>query len=359
VVIAGGGTGGHVFPALALADELVRALPDASVLFIGSAGGLEGQLVPQHGYDLELLPSRKLRGAGAVDRLAALSRLPLAVLSAGRALRRHLPDVVVGLGGFNSAPVVLAATATRVPVVLLEQNAVPGVTNRLLAHLSTRVVIAFRRAAHHLPADRSVLLGNPVRRSVAELARQPLERGNGPPCLLVLGGSQGASPVNALVLAAAPVLKQAFPDLRMIHQAGPADADTAARRYAELGVDAEVIAFIDDMAGVYRRADLVVGRSGATTLAELAIVGLPAVLIPYPHAADDHQAENAAELVEAGAAIMVRQETLNGPDLGRKLVALLSDRERLQSMGAAMKTCGHPDAAEAIVELVRSFRFRD
>jgi UDP-N-acetylglucosamine--N-acetylmuramyl-(pentapeptide) pyrophosphoryl-undecaprenol N-acetylglucosamine transferase len=377
ILIAGGGTGGHVFPALALADQLKATAPEVELLFVGSVGGMEERLVPAHGYELEVLRVDKLRGGSAAARLAALARLPLALAAAWRLLRRFSPQVVVGLGGYASAPVVLAALARKVPTVLLEQNAVPGTVNRLLARLGRRrpgrhagppfpraprptgplVVTSFRRAARHLPIERTLLLGNPVRRSLLDVLAASPEKGGAAderPGLLVLGGSQGARAVNELVCAAAPRVLERVPGLRIVHQTGTADLEWVRQRYSDAGLQERVTAeaFIEEMGPAYRQASLVLGRSGATTLAELCVAGLPALLVPYPFAADDHQAENAAELVEAGGALMVRQSELDAARLEHVLCELLLDAPRLKEMGRAMRRCGRPDAAAAIADLL-------
>jgi len=350
VVIAGGGTGGHVFPALALADGLMQRRPDSELLFVGSVGGLEQRLVPQRGYQLELLHSGKLRGMGPLSRLTALASLLPATARAVRLLRRFSPDVVVGLGGYASAPVVVAAGLLRLPVVLLEQNATPGTVNRGLARLARVVVVAHGEAARHLPAGKARLLGNPIRPELVRALEQPGEPG--PPTLLVLGGSQGAHAVNELMVGVAARLVESIPDLRIHHQCGAADHRWVEEAYAKIGPRARVDPFVEEMGPALRCATLMLGRSGATTLAELCVAGLPALLIPYPHATDDHQAANAAELVQAGGALMRRQESLTEQTLACLLVGLLQDPERLERMGRAMKSCGRPHAADEIARML-------
>lgn len=357
VVIAGGGTGGHVFPALALADQLVACDPRTKLLFVGSVGGLEERLVPAGGYPLELLRVKKVRGVGGASRLLALGSLPLVTLSAWRTLARFSPDVVVGVGGYASAPVVLASIPLRVPVVLLEQNAIPGTVNRLLARLADTVVISFRRAARYLPAQRTLLLGNPVRPELVAASGLDEDRptaGADSSCLLVLGGSQGARAINQMVTENAAALFSGVPGLRIIHQTGPADLAWVRQCYERSGLAArvQVEAFVEEMAVAYKRADLALCRSGATTLAELCVAGVPAVLIPYPYAADDHQAANAEDLVNAGGAVMVRQEALGGAGLVTLLTELMSDRDRMDRMGRAMRSSGHPEAASTIARLL-------
>lgn len=351
VIIAGGGTGGHVFPGLALADALRQLAPGCGLLFVGSVGGLEQRVVPAAGYRIELLRSAKLRGMGPAGRIVAVASLLPATARAAVLVRRFAPSVVVGVGGYASAPVVLAAVALGVPVVLLEQNAVPGTVTRGLARLAKMVITSFGEAARYLPRGRVLQLGNPVRPEVLrELEAAGVREGG--PRLLVLGGSQGARAVNRLVTAAAPALVREVPALQICHQTGPADRDWVEGAYREAGVAAEVVAFIDSMGPALVGASLVVGRSGATTLAELCAAGVPAVLIPYPHAADDHQARNAEELVAAGGAVMLRQGALDSDELARVLAGLLGDRERLERMGLAMRGCGNPRAAFDIASLL-------
>ena len=357
MIIAGGGTGGHVFPALALASQLEQDHPGAEVLLVGSVGGLEQRLVPASGHRLELLRVGKLRGTGLLNRARTMAGLPLAVASAAGLLRRFKPDVVVGVGGYASAPVVLAAAPLGLPVVLLEQNSVPGGTNRALAQMARRVVLSFGQTIRHFPAHKTALLGNPVRPELLQALQaadaQPAADARGP-CLLVLGGSQGARAVNQLVADAAPALFELVPGLRLVHQTGGADHPEVAGRYQRAGLAAEAVPFIDDMTAAYLAADLVLGRSGATTVAELGVTGLPAVLVPYPFAVDDHQALNTEDLVAAGGALMRRQEQLTASGLAGLLGELLADPQRLRRMGAAARGCGFPDAAKHVAALVAS-----
>ncbi|MBK8481234.1 MAG: undecaprenyldiphospho-muramoylpentapeptide beta-N-acetylglucosaminyltransferase [Proteobacteria bacterium] len=355
VLIAGGGSGGHVFPALAVAQALRAAEPAAGILFVG-AEGLERELVPAHGFELVQLPAGRLKGATTMGRLRTLARLPPALLRARALLRDFAPQVVVGVGGYASGPLVAAAALARLPVLLLEQNAIPGLTNRLLARCATHVVVAFTEAARRLPAGRAALLGNPLRPELVAALQQPRE----PPgagvgrSLLVLGGSQGARALNEAISAAAPRLAGALPALLITHQTGPADASWVAERYQRAGVAARVEPFIEDMAKAYRGADLVLSRAGATTIAELRVAGLPAVLVPYPHAADDHQTANGSELAQTGAALLLPQGALNPDDLAALLAALLNDPPRLASMSQAMRAAARPEAAAAVVRLIRA-----
>lgn len=360
VLLAGGGTGGHVFPAIAVAEELVADDPATSVLFVGAQGGLEERLVPAAGFPLELLAVGKLQGAGWLQRLRTLQGLPPAVWQALTIVRRFDPQIVVGVGGYASGPLALAATIARRPLVLLEQNAVAGATNRVLARLARQVVTSFpgtRGLAPGVPR----CLGNPLRRElVARLAsRRPLDKVAGRPGrLLIVGGSQGARRLNELGVEVLPALAPELGGLELIHQTGAADQEQVSAAYAQANFPARVEAFIDDMAEVYRWADLVLCRAGATTLAELTVAGLPAVLVPYPHAANDHQAENAREAVEAGGAIMIRQHEIDAERLSRTLKGLLADQPRLSRMTRGMRSCARPQAATHVVKLLRELARR-
>lgn len=352
-MIAGGGTGGHVFPALAVAQALRAHDPAARLVFVG-ADGLERELVPAHGFELIQLPAGRLKGASTLARLRTLARVLPAVRRARRLLREFAPQVVVGVGGYASGPVVAAAALARIPVLLLEQNAVPGLTNRLLARFAAQVVVAFPQAADRLPRGRAILLGNPLRQALVAALQRPRDPpGTGPGRhLLVLGGSQGARALNEAITRAARQLAGALPALLITHQTGPADASWVAARYQQAGVAVRVEPFIQDMAEVYCKADLVLSRSGATTLAELTVAGLPAVLVPYPHAADDHQTANARELAQAGAAVLLPQAELDPGGLASLLAALLDDPSRLAAMSRAMRAAARPEAAAAVVRLV-------
>jgi UDP-N-acetylglucosamine--N-acetylmuramyl-(pentapeptide) pyrophosphoryl-undecaprenol N-acetylglucosamine transferase len=360
VAIAGGGTGGHVFPALALAEELSRGDDPCELLFVGSAGGLEEKLVPPAGHRLVLLRVGRLKGADARSRLRTLSSLPAAVLRAASHLADFSPDAVVGVGGFASGPVVIAAALARRPIVLLEQNSIPGVTNRVLSRLADRVVVAFERSARYLPRGRAVLLGNPVRRDFLE-ARALKEAGRGGGGagrrLLVLGGSQGARALNELATRALPEVAARLAasgiGLEVVHQSGAADAAWVEASYREAGLAAEVHPFISEMAPALSRADLVLGRAGATTIAELSVVGVPAFFVPYPFAADDHQAENAATLARSGCALWERQGALNPGGIAATLSELLADGGRLDEMAEKMRAAALPDAARDAAALVR------
>jgi UDP-N-acetylglucosamine--N-acetylmuramyl-(pentapeptide) pyrophosphoryl-undecaprenol N-acetylglucosamine transferase len=352
LLIAGGGTGGHLYPGIAVAEEVVRR--GGQVLFVGTSRGLEARAVPAAGYALELLEVSGLKRVGLTAVLRGLFRLPKAFFRSLSILRRFRPDVVLGVGGYASGPLVLAAALWGYPTTIQEQNSVPGITNRILSRLVRIVVVAFDEARRFFPAGKCETIGNPVRSKLVATLAAGADNGeqSGPLRVLVVGGSQGARAVNDLVLAAVEVLvnNRALPAL--VHQTGPSDLDRCRERYRALGVAdrVDVRPFIDDMASEYHRSSLAVARAGALTLAELAIAGRPAILIPLPTAADDHQSKNAARFAEAGAAVVLDQRTVSGAELAQLLGDLLSDSGRRQAMAAAMRSLARPKAAADIVD---------
>lgn len=342
VLIMAGGTGGHIFPGLAVADVLrAQGVP---VAWLGARGGMETQVVPAHGIELHAVPVGGLRGKSWKTRLGAPLMLARALLASLAVLRRLRPRSVLSMGGYVAGPGGLAARFTGTPLLVHEQNSLAGYTNRKLAGFARRVLTGFDGA---LP--NATWVGNPVRASIAALPA-PAERmttRSGPARLLVLGGSLGARALNLTVpraLAALPAERRP----QVLHQCGKRGLDEARQAYAEAGVTADVVPFIDDMATAYGLADLAVCRAGALTLAELTAAGLGALLVPYPHAVDDHQTRNAEALVAAGAAELIEENALDAQQLASRLSALLADRPRLVAMASAARTLAKPDAAQSI-----------
>jgi UDP-N-acetylglucosamine--N-acetylmuramyl-(pentapeptide) pyrophosphoryl-undecaprenol N-acetylglucosamine transferase len=358
-MIAGGGTGGHLFPGVAIAEELRARDPDAPVRFVGTARGLEARVLPGLGWELELIDVSGLKTVGALGALRGLARLPRALWQARRAVRAWRPDAVIGVGGYASGPVVLMARWAGVPTAICEQNSIPGLTNKLLGRVARAVFLSFDESRRFFRPAKVVMSGNPVRRALLASLGAAAEPAPAAPAggvtVLVCGGSQGAVAVNELAAQALIALSTearagAASPLQIVHQTGARDLAATEARYAAAGVAAECRAFIDDMAAAYRRADLVIGRAGATTVAELAIAGKPAVFIPYPHAADNHQERNAHEMAAAGAALMFRQAELTAESLAAALRPLLADPARRRAMGDAMRALGKPGAAAAVVD---------
>jgi len=349
-VVAGGGTGGHVTPALALAER-VRARGDR-VHLLGSSQGLETRLVPAAGFELTALPSRQIAGRSAAARLLAAPGMARACLAAWRELGRRRADLVVSVGGYASVPAVLAAAARRLPVALVEPNAIPGRANRLAARFAARVFVHFEEAAAFLPAAARARLrpvGIPLRQGLVDaFAEAPPRRPPSPPYrLLVFGGSQGARQLNEALAAAAPRLAEL--GVTVFHQSGEADRERVERAYAAAGVSATVVAFEPEMPRRYRWADVAVCRAGALTVAELALAGLPALLVPYPYAADDHQRANARALETAGAARLLDSRAFGPETVLGALSELLAAPEALLRMGEAASKAARPRAAETIV----------
>lgn len=349
VVIAGGGTGGHLYPGLAVAREIVARDPGARVSFAGTARGIEARVVPKEGFDLDLIRSAGLKGGSVVARARGASLLVPGFADGWRILSRRRPDVVLGVGGYSSGPVVLAAALRGMATMILEQNAVPGLTNRLLARW-VRVAAVTYPATLTFFRGRGVVTGNPVRREFIVEAGAP--EPTGAPKVLVLGGSLGARAINAAMRDAAPQLASRLPGLSLVHQTGERDLAGVRDAYARAGLEARVEAFLDPVAPEMRSSHLVVCRAGATTLAELAASGRPAILIPWPGAADDHQRQNAQVLADAGGAVLLDERETTPAALADRILELLNDAARRNDMSRAMRRMAMPDAAARIVDRV-------
>lgn len=353
VLIAGGGTGGHLFPGIAVAEELRRRRPGTQVTFVGTERGIEARVLPKSGEVVDFIDVTPLKGRTPLELMRSLARLPTAYTRAISILKTRKPDVVLGVGGYASGPMLLAAWTLGIPTAVLEQNAQLGMTNRVLASVVGRGYVAFDATAAAF-GSRARVVGNPVRRAFVEATRLAQTDPEGFEArarkILVIGGSQGAQKLNQTIPAALASLDLRAMGLHVVHQTGAAMRDEVAASYAALGVDADVVPFIDDMARAYSGAMLVIARAGATTLAELTAVGRPSILIPFPHAADDHQAKNADELAHAGAAIAIRESQLDDETLGRALRGLLTAPERRRAMANAARRLGRPDAAAAVVD---------
>jgi UDP-N-acetylglucosamine--N-acetylmuramyl-(pentapeptide) pyrophosphoryl-undecaprenol N-acetylglucosamine transferase len=350
VVIAGGGTGGHLYPGIAVARELVRRQPDATVTFAGTERGLEARVIPREGFALDFLHSAGLKGTSPAALAKGLALLPLSAIDALRILSRRRPDVVIGVGGYSSGPVVAAAIPRRIPTLLLEQNAVPGLTNRMLAPLVSAAAVTFDSTVKYF-GRRGFVAGNPVRSEFFDAAPDQPRPADAPARVLIFGGSQGAHAVNMAMVEAAPRLAAAR-GVDITHQTGERDVDVVRRAYADAGLAARVEPFLFNMDREMKNADLIVCRAGATTIAEFTAAGRAAVLIPLPTAADDHQRKNAEVLVKAGAAEMIEQKNLTGAVLADRVLALARDAARRNAIAEAARRFARPDAARVIVDRV-------
>lgn len=352
VILAGGGTGGHVIPALAIAREL-QSLYSAECLFVGTSRGMETRLVPAAGFPLELIQVGALNQVSLMTRLKTLLGLPVAVWTALGILRKFRPDVVIGVGGYASGPAMAAAALRRIPMLAFEPNVVPGFANRIVAPFVSAAAVHFEETKKYF--TNCHVTGVPVRSQFFDLPSLEKARAAGdPPMLLVFGGSQGARAINQAMCEAVSGLREKLPNLQIIHQTGERDYSAMLAAYERLGIEAEVSKFIDDMPGTFARADLIVCRAGASTVAEIAAAGKPAVYVPFPRSADDHQRRNAEAMQTAGAAVMLEERDLTAPELVGVLAGLLSDPSKLQAMSVATRRMAHPNAAREIAELVKS-----
>jgi UDP-N-acetylglucosamine--N-acetylmuramyl-(pentapeptide) pyrophosphoryl-undecaprenol N-acetylglucosamine transferase len=349
VILAGGGTGGHIIPALAIAGELQDRY-GAEVLFVGTPRGLESRLVPQAGYPLKLIEVGQLKNVSLLTRARTLLDLPLSLLRCRALLREFGPNVVVGVGGYASGPAMGAAILAGIPTLAFEPNAFPGLANRLVGKRVTAAAVNFAPAASYF--RNAEVTGIPVRREFFALQARPAQA---PPHLLVFGGSQGARILNTFMPQIATQLLESVPGLTILHQAGGRHAEATLAAYQASGADParwQVHAFLDDMPRRFEAADLVLARSGASTVAELAASGKPSLLIPFPQAADDHQRRNAEVLVRADAAAMLLEAGLTPATLASAVIDLLDHPGRLRSMSEQARSLAHPQAAQRIAEIV-------
>ncbi|MBI4487063.1 MAG: undecaprenyldiphospho-muramoylpentapeptide beta-N-acetylglucosaminyltransferase [Acidobacteria bacterium] len=361
VVIAGGGTGGHLYPGIAVARELLARRSDVQISFAGTSRGIESRVVPREGFALDLIRSAGLKGKSLADRVRGAWLLPLGLVDAWRIVSRRRPQLVIGVGGYSSGPVVLVAAARGIATMLLEQNAVPGLTNRLLARVVRSAAVTFDSTRVFF-GSKAFVSGNPVRPEFVAAAGPSQESGGDDDAsitrVLIFGGSQGAHAVNVAMVEAAAELAAGGTPLHLVHQTGERDVEMVRAGYRKAGIPADVEPFLYDMGLRLGQADLVVCRAGATTLAEITAAGKAAILIPLPTATDDHQRRNAEALGQAGAAEVLLQRDTTGPVLAQRILALAADRDRRAQMAKTARSLARPDAARAIVdralELVRA-----
>jgi UDP-N-acetylglucosamine--N-acetylmuramyl-(pentapeptide) pyrophosphoryl-undecaprenol N-acetylglucosamine transferase len=353
VVIAGGGTGGHLYPGIAVAREIASRLPAAQISFVGTSRGIEMRVVPLEGFALDLIRTSGLKGKSMLERGRGAALLPLGLVDAWGVVSRRRPHVVIGVGGYSSGPIVLVAAIRGVPTLLLEQNAVPGLTNRLLARFVRAAAVTFESTQPFF-GSKAFVSGNPVRpeflKGVESETQSDREAGASSARVLIFGGSQGAHAINVAMVEAAEELATRAPDLRLTHQTGERDVEMVRAAYRQAGLAADVRPFFDDMGRRIGRADLIVCRAGATTLAEIAAAGKAAILIPLPAATDDHQRRNAEALAAVGAADMLLQSDLTGRTLSHRILTLAADRESRIRMSAKALAMARPGAARMIVD---------
>jgi UDP-N-acetylglucosamine--N-acetylmuramyl-(pentapeptide) pyrophosphoryl-undecaprenol N-acetylglucosamine transferase len=354
VLIAAGGTGGHIYPGIAVAKEIWRREPDSVVRFVGTARGLENKLVPQAGFELSIIDSAGLKNVGPVARVRGLLVVPKSIVAARALIKSFRPEVVIGAGGYVSGPVLLTAALLRLPTLVMESNALPGWTNRVLARFVDKAAVSFEAALPFFHG-KAVVTGNPVRREFFEIpARERDASGRGQFSILVFGGSQGAHAINEAMIAALPALAGLKDVLRIRHQTGEKDFETVRSAYlgAGWGEHANVSKYIDNMMAAFADADLVVSRAGATTTAELIAAGKASIMVPFPFAADDHQRKNAEALERAGAGRVILQQQLSGERLAKEIATFVREPESVTSMEQAARKLARGDAAAVVVDMV-------
>ncbi|MBY0471226.1 undecaprenyldiphospho-muramoylpentapeptide beta-N-acetylglucosaminyltransferase [bacterium] len=350
LILGGGGTGGHVAAGVALADEWKKRFQNGRVVFVGSQGGMEEKIVPRAGYPLHVLTLGSLNRVSLARKLKTLIQLPLSFWISGRILMREHPCTVIGVGGYSSGPVVLMARLLqpflRARIAIIEQNAVPGFTNRALSWFAQRIFVAFPGLESQFPAKKVLFTGNPIRSAMKPLPSAPRD----PFTIFLFGGSQGAAGINTLMLEALPHLKSIQGKLKIIHQTGEKDFERVKAGYASAGVPARVEVFIHDIVDCYSAASLLVCRAGSSTLSEIAAVGRAAILIPFPFAADNHQEKNARKFEEAGAAKVLVQSHSKGEDLAREILEFYRHPERLNPLEKAAQAFYRPNAARDVIQ---------
>jgi UDP-N-acetylglucosamine--N-acetylmuramyl-(pentapeptide) pyrophosphoryl-undecaprenol N-acetylglucosamine transferase len=348
-MIAGGGTGGHLFPGIALAEEFLSRDPDGRTLFVGTNRGIEQKVLGPLGFALKTIDVEGVKGKGWRRALAALLRIPRSLMQSYRIIRAFAPDIVIGVGGYASGPVVLTAHLLGIPTAIAEQNAWPGLTNRILGRLVDRIFVSFAQTGRWFHERKVIVSGNPIRRAFALQAHSPKPY-DGLFEVLVFGGSQGANAVNRAMLEAMDNLADVRDHMRIVHQTGSKSLDDVKEAYRMKDITVEVAPFIMDMAAAYRTADLLVCRAGATTIAEITAAGKAAVLIPFPAAVEDHQTKNAEILVQAGAAEMIPEKDLTGPRLAGTIRRFYENPQLRREMERRSAALGNIRAAQDIAE---------
>ena len=351
LIVTGGGTGGHLFPGISLAQAMMGAYPSCEVLFIGTERKVDRTALNSLGFTATTIKSQGIKGKNFLSIIKALLQQPIAFWQAAKIIRKFKPDLVFGVGGYVTGPVILASRLLGVTTCIHEQNSIPGLTNKLLGHIVNKIFVSLPGSEKYFPRQKTILSGNPVRSNIIKASREPKPLSDQEPfTLLILGGSQGARRLNSLMLEAAEnSLSKLSPPPIIIHQTGGQDEDTVRMKYAELGLNTRVQAFYSDMAEIYSQADLIISRAGATTLAELTVFQKPVILVPFPYAADNHQEINGRYLVEAGAGIMFRQEDLTGEILGNEIKRLLGNKEVLADMSKKSGMISKPESTETII----------
>jgi UDP-N-acetylglucosamine--N-acetylmuramyl-(pentapeptide) pyrophosphoryl-undecaprenol N-acetylglucosamine transferase len=349
ILIAGGGTGGHLFPGIAIAEEILGRGSTNKVIFVGTKKGIEHRMLTGLGYELEEIDVEGVKGRGLKALLKVTYQIPLSMWQSRQILKRFCPDAVVGVGGYASGPAVITARLLGIPTAIAEQNAIPGITNRILCRFANLIFVTYAQTKEWFPERKVVVSGNPVRKAFAAGHARVREEKQYKQ-LLIFGGSQGATAINRNVIAMMPQLQKIKEKLRILHQTGDRDVEMVKQAYEQFGITAEVMSFIFNMADAYATSDLIICRAGATSLAEITAAGRAAILIPYPWATNDHQTKNAEVMDSAGAAVLINENELTGEKLFYVINDLLTDKSRLRQMEEASTKLGNIKAAAKIVD---------
>jgi UDP-N-acetylglucosamine--N-acetylmuramyl-(pentapeptide) pyrophosphoryl-undecaprenol N-acetylglucosamine transferase len=349
IVIAGGGTGGHLFPGIAIAEEFLRRDDQTKIIFIGTKKGIESKLLGQLGYELREIDIEGIKGRGIKALMKVVYQIPKSLWQSRRILQQFRPHIVMGVGGYASGPAVLTAHFMSIPTAIAEQNAIPGITNRILGNFVNKIFVTYAQTQTYFPQAKVILSGNPVRAAfVVERSKDKEKKDYWQ--LLVFGGSQGAEAINKSIIDILPQLQSMKNKVHVLHQTGSRQAKEMKRAYGQFGIQAKVTPFIVDMAGAYADADLIICRAGATSLAEITAAGKAAILIPYPWAANDHQSKNAQALASEGAAVLIPERELSGGKLFSAIDNLLRDEQKLRQMEENSLWLSKIDAAATIVD---------
>ncbi|GAB4542155.1 MAG: undecaprenyldiphospho-muramoylpentapeptide beta-N-acetylglucosaminyltransferase [Thermodesulfovibrionia bacterium] len=356
IIIAGGGTGGHLYPGVAIAKGLKRLIPDARIVFVGSAGGIEAKVIPREGFEVRFIRSEGIVGYNILRKMRALMKIPLSIKDSYRIIKEIMPDGVLGVGGYSSGPVVLCASMMGIPTMIHEQNSIPGTTNRILGRFVKAIAVTYHDSMAFFPADKTYLTGNPVREEIRFGSRENGYRifglHDGLFTIFVFGGSKGASHINSAVTEALVYLRDYKDKVQFLHQTGEKEFDSVREAYLRHEFKGTVIPFIHNMADAYAVADLVISRAGATTIAEVTACGKASILIPYPFAADDHQLANAKRLWDMGAAQVILDNELNGKTLADHIRHLIDEPDAINEMERMSRSLGGHDATKKIIDIM-------
>lgn len=351
IIIAGGGTGGHLFPGIAIAQEFISKNPETRILFVGTGNFFEKTTLAKTGFNHKSITVEGIKGRGITKQLMSVFKIPKGMFESFKILKKYNPNLVFGVGSYSSGPVIIMAWALGIKIALHEQNILSGITNRMLSYFADRIYVSFEKTKKLAHPEKIIVSGNPLRKEITDIVKKNITdygRSENSFAVLILGGSQGAHSINMALIDALPYIKDKE-RFFFVHQTGSSDAETVAKAYARYKIFCDVKPFFDDMAIKYSKADLIICRAGATTVAEITAIGRGAIFVPYPFAANDHQSQNAQALCDVGAAEMITEKDLTGKILAEKIEYFSHNTQELDKMASLAKILGKPDAAAIIV----------